>query len=106
MRSLRWMESFLETLISYGFDDPAAVAAYRAYTTCLVGHLLLEVSTHGARVHPDEALLEEADAGQWNSSDYPHLCRLQAILSQDHSATEFDESLTALFDRLELLVRH
>ncbi|GFG83083.1 putative transcriptional regulator, TetR family protein (plasmid) [Mycobacterium paragordonae] len=106
LRSLRWMESFLDTLISYGFDDPAAVTAYRAYTTCLVGHLLLEVSTHGARMHPDEALLQAADARNLNSSDYPHLCRLQAMLSQDHSAAEFDESLTALFDRLELLVRH
>lgn len=104
LRSLRWMESFLDTLISYGFDDAAAVSAYRTYTTFLVGHLLLEVSARGAQLHPDEAALDEADESRARLSDFPHLSRLEPMLSEDHSATEFEESLEAVLDRLELLL--
>lgn len=103
LRSLRWMEGFLDTLISSGFDDTAAVAAYRSYTTFLVGHLLLEVSERGAELHPDEAIV---DGNQLTTSlaDYRHLQRLKPILSEDHSTAEFEEALEALLDRLELLV--
>jgi hypothetical protein len=53
LRSLRWMETFLETLMSYGFDDTAAVAAYHSYTTFLLGHhLLLGGHARGAALHP------------------------------------------------------
>ncbi|MFB1299322.1 TetR/AcrR family transcriptional regulator [Mycobacterium sp. pW049] len=102
LRSLRWMESFLDTLISYGFDNPSAVAAYRSYTTFLVGHLLLEVSTHGAELSPEEALLD-TDRTEVDLSNYPHLQQLQPMLSEDRSAAEFEESLEAILDRLELL---
>jgi hypothetical protein len=44
LRSLRWVESFLSALTSHGFSDDDAVTAYRAYTSFLLGHLLLEVS--------------------------------------------------------------
>lgn len=107
LRSLRWMESFLDTLISYGFDDSAAVAAYRSYTTFLVGHLLLEVSARGAELHPDEAILEGGVGSGRDLTHYPHLQRLQSMLSQDHSSAEFEEALEAMLDRLELLLaRH
>ncbi len=107
LRSLRWMESFLDTLISYGFDDSAAVAAYRSYTTFLIGHLLLEVSAHGAELHPDEALLDDTGRSGRDLTEYPHLSRLQPVLSQDHSTAEFEEALEAMLDRLELLLaRH
>lgn len=103
LRSLRWMETFLDTLTSYGFDDSAAVAAYRAYTTLLLGHLLLEVSARGAELHPDEAILDENQPTA-RLAEYPHLRRLQPMLSQDHATAEFEESLEALLDRLELLL--
>lgn len=107
LRSLRWMESFLDTLISYGFDDSAAVAAYRSYTTFLIGQLLLEVSARGAQLHPDEVLLDDSDRSGGSLSDYPHLQRLQSMLSQDHSSAEFEEALESMLDRLELmLTRH
>ncbi|WP_205634570.1 TetR/AcrR family transcriptional regulator [Mycolicibacter kumamotonensis] len=105
LRSLRWMESFLDTLISYGFDDTAAVAAYRSYTTFLIGHLLLEVSARGADLHPEEGLLEDGNRPARDLTDYPHLRRLQPMLSQDHSGAEFEEALEAILDRLELLAR-
>jgi TetR/AcrR family tetracycline transcriptional repressor len=104
LRSLRWMETFLDTLLSYGFDDNAAVSAYRTYTTFLLGQLLLEVAARGAELHPDEAILDGEDHPTAKLSDYPHLQRLQAMLSEDHSATEFEDALEALLDRLELLV--
>ncbi|OBK89237.1 TetR family transcriptional regulator [Mycolicibacter heraklionensis] len=105
LRSLRWMESFLDTLISYGFDDAAAVAAYRSYTTFLIGHLLLEVSARGAELHPDEALLDDrGERSARDLTDYPHLLRLQSMLSQDRSTAEFEEALEAMLDRLELLL--
>ncbi|MGV0904827.1 TetR/AcrR family transcriptional regulator C-terminal domain-containing protein [Mycobacterium novum] len=102
LRSLRWMESFLDTLISYGFDDGAAVDAYRSYTTFLIGHLLLEVSARGAELHPDEALLDEGERPARDLTSYPNLRRLQPMLSEDHSGIEFEEALEAMLDRLEL----
>ena len=104
LRSLRWMETFLDTLLSYGFDDNAAVAAYRTYTTFLVGQLLLEVSARGVELSPDEAILDDAERPKSNLADYPHLQRLQPMLSEDHSTAEFEEALEALLDRLELLL--
>jgi hypothetical protein len=107
LRSMRWMESFLETLLSYGFDDVAAVAAYRAYTTFLVGQLLLEVSARGAQLSPAEAILEEADRPRVKLSDFPQLQRLQPLLSEDYGEAEFEEALEALLDRIESnLPRH
>lgn len=57
LRSLRWMESFLENTHRRGFTDSGAVAAYRAFSSSLFGHLLLDVSARGADISP----IEEAD---------------------------------------------
>ncbi len=104
LRSLRWMESFLQTLKGCGFSDTDAVATYRSFSSFLLGHLLLEVSAHGADIGP----VEEQDPGPPNATDltdYPLLQAMQPELSQDRSADEFEESLEALIDRLEMLVR-
>ncbi|MBF6171865.1 TetR/AcrR family transcriptional regulator [Nocardia blacklockiae] len=97
LRSLRWMETFLDTLLSYGFDDAAAVAAYRSYTTFLLGQLLLEVSAR----QPGPPLGDSTRTDEQDLSDYPHLRRLQPMLAQDHSVSEFEDALEALLDRLE-----
>jgi AcrR family transcriptional regulator len=104
LRSLRWMETFLETLTSYGFDDTGAVASYRTYTTFLLGQLLLEVAARGAQLHPEEAILDDGDQPKTSLADYPHLRRLQPMLSEDQSTGEFEEGLEALLNRLELLL--
>ncbi|MCG7609520.1 MULTISPECIES: TetR/AcrR family transcriptional regulator [Mycobacterium] len=101
LRSLRWMETFLETLLSYGFSDNAAVAAYRTYTTFLVGQLLLEVSARGVTLSPDEAVLDDEPRPDTTLDDYPNLRRLQPMLAEDHSADEFEEALEAMLDRIE-----
>ncbi len=44
LRSLRWIEEFLAGLLARGFADAGAAAAYRSFTSFLLGNLLLEVS--------------------------------------------------------------
>ena len=65
LRSLRLVESFLEGLGHEGFSDAACVEAYRAFTSFLLGHLLLEVSALGADLGPLDVVDEETrhDAG-------------------------------------------
>jgi len=101
LRSLRWMESFLETLHQCGFSDAAAVAAYRSFSSFLLGYLLLEVSAKGADIGPIEQA-DPDDTPKTDLSEYPRLKSLQSELSQDHSAEEFEEALETLLDRLEL----
>lgn len=109
LRSLRWVDSFLTVLVEAGFRDDAAVAAYRAYTSFLLGHLLLEVSQRGVPVtsedEPGGAAADDA-AGEVDLSSYTHLERLKPLLEQDESAAEFEEALESLVERLELLRRH
>ena len=102
LRSLRLVESFLGTLAEAGFSDQAAVAAYRAYSSFLLGHLLLEVTQIGAQV----SLLDQPEGdpeAQENTdlSEYPNLQRSERLLGMDKSAAEFEESLENLLDRLE-----
>lgn len=106
LRSLRWVEEFLAGLLSRGFADEGAVAAYRAFSSFLLGHLLLEVGAKGVttgpvdEVPPDAVAPEEVDA---TLEAYPALSRLQSDLAQDRAAAEFQASLTSLLDRLEQL---
>ena len=101
LRSLRWVERFLDGLLSEGFSDQAAIAAYRAFTSFLLGHLLLEVSSHGADIGPLD-VLDDPDA-EPGLSQYPHVERLSDSLAEDHSAVEFEESLENLLDRIALI---
>ena len=100
LRSLRWVESFLSALTSNGFSDEAAVVAYRAYTSFLLGHLLLEVANRGVPITPEDEP-EGSSEVTVDLDEYPNIRRLEQQLSQDESAAEFDESLESLLDRLE-----
>jgi AcrR family transcriptional regulator len=100
LRSLRWVESFLSALTSNGFSDEAAVAAYRAYTSFLLGHLLLEVAQRGVPISPEDQP-EGSPEVTVDLDEYPNVQRLEPHLSQDESAAEFDEALETLLDRLE-----
>jgi hypothetical protein len=96
------MESFLDTLHNCGFSDAGCVGAYRSFSSFLLGHLLLEVSGHGADIGP----VEQADPDDKPTTDLsqdPRLKSLEAELSQDHSADEFEEALETLLDRIDLL---
>jgi AcrR family transcriptional regulator len=104
LRSLRWVESFLQTMTGAGFSDEMAVAAYRAYTSFLLGHLLLEISQRGvpisSRDEPNPVSEAENDL-----APYPLVVRMQGLLSADESVAEFEESLENLIERLDRLSR-
>ena len=110
LRSLRIVEDFLAALLSRGFTEVQAVHAYRAFSSFLLGHLLLEVATIGAETSPVEEPLDEGDADIGNRDaalpldHYPTIRRLQGHLSQDETQTEFEEALETLLDRLDLEV--
>jgi AcrR family transcriptional regulator len=102
LRSVKWMESFLATLDRSGFSDSASVATYRAFSSFLLGHLLLEVANDGAQGSP----VREPDRGdppEGSLAQYPRLERLQRELSQDQSAVEFEQALNNLIRRLSRL---
>ncbi len=102
LRSMAWVETFLHGLVGEGFSDDAAAGAYRAFTSFLLGHLLLEVSALGADVGP----LDVADDGEPRNDrplTYPTVERLRGALSEDHSAIEFEESLESLVNRIALI---
>lgn len=97
LRSLEWAELFLRGLIAERFSDEAAVAAYRAFTSFLLGHLLLEVSVRGADAGPFDVLEPDDDAAL---AGFPLVRRLRPGLSEDRAAMEFEEALESLLDRL------
>jgi len=101
LRSVAWVERFLDGLIDEGFSDANAVGAYRAFTSFLLGHLLLEVAAHGADVGPLDVV--EDDRRDEDLSEYPTLARLRGALSEDHAALEFEEALEELLQRIELM---
>jgi AcrR family transcriptional regulator len=102
LRSIDWVESFLTGLISEGFTDDAAVAGYRAFSSFLLGHLLLEVATHGADVGPLDTI-DDGSPDYADLSQAPTVARLRGSLSEDHAAIEFEEALENLLDRMALL---
>lgn len=98
LRSLELVETFLSGLLEEGFADEAAIDAYRAYTSFLLGHLLLEAAVHGADVGPLDVLDDQT--GEPGTSRYATVARLREPLSEDTSAVEFEEALEALLDRM------
>jgi len=108
LRSLELVEDFLVTLGGHGLTDEQTVGAYRAFSSFLLGQLLLESATRGADTSPVEEPFDEGDAqvpsqdGRVDLDGWPTTARLQTMLSEDHSAEEFDISLETLLDRLEM----
>ncbi len=102
LRSMAWVESFLGGMLKEGFSDESAVAAYRAFTSFLLGHLLLEVATRGADVGPLD-VLENGEDEPPTLAEYPNVERMRAALAEDQAAKEFEEALENLLDRLALL---
>jgi len=106
LRNLDWVEMFLSGLVSEGFSREAAVAAYRAFTSFLLGSLLLEVAGLGADVGPLDTV-EDGSREDLSLEGHPTVKLLRDDLAQDHAAQEFDEALESLLDRIELIkVQH
>ena len=108
LRSLDLVEEFLQTLSRHGFTDSQTVGAYRAFSSFLLGQLLLESATRGAKTSPVEMPFDEGDAqvpnrdGQIDLSSRPAIARMRPMLSEDRSQDEFEVSLEILLDRLEM----
>lgn len=108
LRSLELVEDFLETLQRHGFTDLQIANAYRAFSSFLLGQLLLEASTRGASTSPLEVALDEGDAripnrdAQVDLGSKPAAVRLRDLLSEDHATEEFEISLEDLLNRLEM----
>ena len=101
LRSLRWVEAFLVGLHHYGFSTEMSVLNYRAFSTFLLGHLLLEVSPEGMeRTMPVEEDVEFFESN--DLSNYPFLIELEPQLSQDAYDNEFEDALEDLINRIEL----
>jgi TetR/AcrR family tetracycline transcriptional repressor len=108
LRSLDLVEDFLQTLSGHGFTDTQTVGAYRAFSSFLLGQLLLESATRGAETSPVEVPFDEGSAqvpnqdGQIDLSGRPAIARMRPMLSEDRSQDEFEVSLEILLDRLEM----
>ena len=104
LRSLRWMESFLETLYQCGFTDSGCVAAYRrspasCWATCC------SRSPRWARTSDRSNKPILMTNRKTDLTEYPRLKSLEPEFSQDHSVEEFEESLETLIERIDLLDR-
>ncbi len=105
LRSLRLVEQFLASLQQRGFSDQQAARAYRSFTTFLLGHLLLETASHRATGSLEDLGGVGGTASRHDpnasAAGYPTLQRLRPLLSQDHTAEEFERALEGLLDRMD-----
>ncbi len=101
LRSLRWVEGFLNGLDHYGFSAEESVTVYRSFSIFLLGHLLLEVGTTGG----EPEMSAQADIEFFESNDvsnYPRLLGMAAELSASSYDLEFEDSLEDLINRIQL----
>lgn len=104
LRSLEVVEDFLRVLTSKGFSDDGAVTAYRAFSSFLLGHLLLEATQRsGAATVVEDQMEQDPDQHDDNLSDFPLISRLATQLAKDHTDEEFEVSLENILDRLEMI---
>jgi AcrR family transcriptional regulator len=99
LRSLRWVEGFLQGLLHYGISGSDSVMIYRTFSTFLLGHLLLESSTYA--VEPRLTTATDIEFVETNDlAAYPRLMELSPELSLDVFGNEFEDSLDELIDRM------
>lgn len=106
LRSIEVVDTFLRSLTRNGFSDAQAVNAYRAFSSFLLGQLLLQSVVRGAEAGPAEEPLDEGGAaipegdGNMSLDKAPEVQRLRDLLSEDRSDEEFEISLEELLDRI------
>ncbi len=114
LRSLRWVEGFLSGLLARGFSDEAAIYAYRAFGSFLVGRLLVDVAAAGVSPGKTVAQAEQVTSGQSPDSPVEHLhgtevdlqafptiTRLADKLAVEDLGDEFDDALETLITRVD-----
>lgn len=104
LRSLRWVDHFLNSLKGYGFADADAVGAYKAFTSFLLGYLMLEAAAQSTALTmgpaPDDTATVEENTSSRLLEAYPAVDTMQHLLTQDHAAREFNDALDELIERL------
>jgi AcrR family transcriptional regulator len=102
LRSLQWVESFLEGLDYYGFGKDASVVIYRAFSTFLLGHLLLE-SAMSLPGTPEMGAEDDIEVYETNDlTAYPRTLQLKPQLAREEFDEEFEDALEDLIDRIAL----
>ena len=101
LRSLRWVESFLQGLREYGFSPTVSVAVYRSFATFLLGALLIEAGTLEdltitEKVNP--AFIETGDL-----SSYPIISEMADELKDGGFEVEFEAALEDLIERVAVM---
>ena len=111
LRSPDLVEDFLTNLSGHGFADDQVADAYRAFSSFLLGHLLLESAARGADTGPVEepfdeggAQIPQRDGRRDLGNSTPTTNRLCPLLSEDRSDEEFEVGLETLLDRLEMVL--
>lgn len=110
LRSIDCVEHLLRTLKGFGLSDEVVIDVYRTFSSLLLGHLLLTVSTLGAETSAPEEPLDEGNAdvpnGDGSLGIHPdsEISRLKYQLSEDHEEEVFEAAMESLLDRIELQV--
>jgi AcrR family transcriptional regulator len=101
LRSLRWIDALISGLVVSGFDGPRAVDAYKAFTSFLLGHLLLEVAQLNVPIGPEETdRLAEPAPPVVEFEEYPTIRRWADALAENTAEREFEDSLENLLTRV------
>ena len=101
LRSLRWVESFLQGLHDYGFRPKVSVAVYRSFATFLLGSLLLESGTLEDLTITEKvnlAFIEDDDL-----SSYPMISAVTEELKDGGFEVEFEAALEDLIERVTVM---
>ena len=101
LRSLRWVEGFLQGLREYGFSPEVSVAVYRSFATFLLGALLLEAGTLEDLTITDKVSLAFIETDDLSS--YPIISEMAEQLKDGGYAMEFEDALEDLIERVAVL---
>lgn len=101
LRSVRWVEHFLSSLLAHGFSHHHAVRTYKAFTSFLLGALLLEAASRGGQISPVDAG-GRSTATTESPTEHPTVVELADLLSADTADVEFAEGLDSLIERIRI----
>ena len=101
LRSLRWVESFLQGLREYGFSPRVSVAVYRSFATFLLGALLLEAGTLEDLTITEKVNLAFIETDDLSS--YPIISEMADELKDGGFEVEFEAALEDLIERVAVM---
>ncbi len=100
IRSLDWVNGFLEGLLRHGMSSEQSVDVYRSFTSFLLGQILLEVSWTSEDLIPTDDS-QASPKPELDLSNHPVLGQLMTLLAQPTSQREFRVALEQHIDCME-----